>query len=294
MVTHAEIGRNAPCPCGSGKKYKKCCGAPADTDIIPEEISVEINKDIAYLGLIGRRRRDFCQKFTEKKTGYLASTRQAQINRAAEKGKVITCQKGCRFCCCAYVEAWLQECEAIVYHLYQNPAKMAAFLQKYPTWRQKVHTGGDLYRQCRSSSATNQGTGEFDDKSRGDYYQQQIACPFLDEAGSCAIYEVRPYSCAALFSLTPTQYCQPGSAYEAEAYRAFNVEATRDNAFYYGEFSAPIIAFMPIAVHGLLTQGVRFLSTGGIPGLDNLAREFYSDPEVQATSRRISSTGKTN
>jgi len=23
----AKIGRNAPCPCGSGKKYKKCCGA---------------------------------------------------------------------------------------------------------------------------------------------------------------------------------------------------------------------------------------------------------------------------
>ncbi len=23
-----KIGRNAPCPCGSGKKYKKCCGAP--------------------------------------------------------------------------------------------------------------------------------------------------------------------------------------------------------------------------------------------------------------------------
>ena len=22
-----RIGRNAPCPCGSGKKYKKCCGA---------------------------------------------------------------------------------------------------------------------------------------------------------------------------------------------------------------------------------------------------------------------------
>ncbi|MBQ9832361.1 MAG: SEC-C domain-containing protein, partial [Clostridia bacterium] len=20
------IGRNAPCPCGSGKKYKQCCG----------------------------------------------------------------------------------------------------------------------------------------------------------------------------------------------------------------------------------------------------------------------------
>ena len=22
----ADIGRNEPCPCGSGKKYKKCCG----------------------------------------------------------------------------------------------------------------------------------------------------------------------------------------------------------------------------------------------------------------------------
>jgi len=23
-----KIGPNEPCPCGSGKKYKKCCGAP--------------------------------------------------------------------------------------------------------------------------------------------------------------------------------------------------------------------------------------------------------------------------
>ena len=22
---HGKIGRNEPCPCGSGKKYKKCC-----------------------------------------------------------------------------------------------------------------------------------------------------------------------------------------------------------------------------------------------------------------------------
>jgi len=26
-IPHADIGRNDPCPCGSGKKYKKCCGA---------------------------------------------------------------------------------------------------------------------------------------------------------------------------------------------------------------------------------------------------------------------------
>jgi hypothetical protein len=24
-----RVGRNEPCPCGSGKKYKKCCGSPS-------------------------------------------------------------------------------------------------------------------------------------------------------------------------------------------------------------------------------------------------------------------------
>ena len=27
IVKAPKIGRNDPCPCGSGKKYKKCCGA---------------------------------------------------------------------------------------------------------------------------------------------------------------------------------------------------------------------------------------------------------------------------
>ena len=25
-IAEKKIGRNEPCPCGSGKKYKKCCG----------------------------------------------------------------------------------------------------------------------------------------------------------------------------------------------------------------------------------------------------------------------------
>ena len=30
QTLQAKVGRNEPCPCGSGKKFKKCCGAPAD------------------------------------------------------------------------------------------------------------------------------------------------------------------------------------------------------------------------------------------------------------------------
>jgi SEC-C motif len=29
-----RIGRNSPCPCGSGKKYKKCCGEHAGTAVV--------------------------------------------------------------------------------------------------------------------------------------------------------------------------------------------------------------------------------------------------------------------
>ncbi|MFQ7775029.1 MAG: SEC-C metal-binding domain-containing protein, partial [Anaerotignum faecicola] len=29
IVKGEKIGRNDPCPCGSGKKYKKCCGRNA-------------------------------------------------------------------------------------------------------------------------------------------------------------------------------------------------------------------------------------------------------------------------
>ena len=29
VVKEKKVGRNDPCPCGSGKKYKKCCGINA-------------------------------------------------------------------------------------------------------------------------------------------------------------------------------------------------------------------------------------------------------------------------
>lgn len=30
QAVSTKVSRNAPCPCGSGKKYKKCCGANED------------------------------------------------------------------------------------------------------------------------------------------------------------------------------------------------------------------------------------------------------------------------
>ncbi|MEA2006457.1 MAG: SEC-C metal-binding domain-containing protein [Acidobacteriota bacterium] len=34
-----KIGRNEPCPCGGGKKYKKCCGQNESIDFsLPEDM----------------------------------------------------------------------------------------------------------------------------------------------------------------------------------------------------------------------------------------------------------------
>jgi protein O-mannosyl-transferase len=34
-----RIGRSQPCPCGSGRKYKKCCGAPGGSASLPEALA---------------------------------------------------------------------------------------------------------------------------------------------------------------------------------------------------------------------------------------------------------------
>jgi len=49
MAAKGKVGRNAPCPCGSGKKYKKCCllstGNPVETKSpLLEEIAQELRK----------------------------------------------------------------------------------------------------------------------------------------------------------------------------------------------------------------------------------------------------------
>ncbi len=40
-----QIGRNAPCPCGSGKKYKKCCPGEYEGEKPPSTLRPEWHHD---------------------------------------------------------------------------------------------------------------------------------------------------------------------------------------------------------------------------------------------------------
>ncbi|WLV24449.1 SEC-C metal-binding domain-containing protein [Aciduricibacillus chroicocephali] len=53
----ARIGRNDPCPCGSGKKYKKCCGKNiASIDLILETELEQVQRDLMRWTMSGHKR----------------------------------------------------------------------------------------------------------------------------------------------------------------------------------------------------------------------------------------------
>jgi hypothetical protein len=72
---------------------------------------------------------------------------QAQHKEAQAKGERMTCRKGCFFCCLLHVEATIQECEVIVYYLYQNEDALKSFLKNYPRWRNKIRENGDIFKE---------------------------------------------------------------------------------------------------------------------------------------------------
>ena len=287
----AKTGRNDPCPCGSGKKYKKCCGASSSAALNkPKADYFNVNRQIAYKGEIGRRRRQFCADYIDKKQKYLAAIEKQQLEEVAAANKTITCHCGCSYCCSTYVQASVQECEAIVYYLYQNDKILGRFLEKYPVWRAAIRRNGDLFRQCSrfwqmdvDDSNRQQMQQQFSEENSR-YYRQNIPCPFLHE-GACSIYEVRPYMCAALVSVTTPEWCRPGSPDAPEQLRVYPSEIENDLSFYYGELEDRVLSYMPLTIYEILKNGTYYLSSV-VPYLKELDGEFCADPEVASVISR--------
>ena len=42
------VSRNEPCPCGSGKKYKKCCGASREASTHGLKAAIRMKGGVAY------------------------------------------------------------------------------------------------------------------------------------------------------------------------------------------------------------------------------------------------------
>ena len=254
-------GRNEPCPCGSGKKYKKCCGTPR---VAPDPVT--LNRKAAYAGETGRRRRQFCIDYTAyKKTG-LAQAETMLKERAAAEGATLSCKKGCSYCCRVYVFATLQEAECISHYLYEHEDALNRFLEAYRGWRR----GLGLFErklarlgQALARSLAGELSGGEQARFQADiieYAMRKVPCPFLAE-NACSIYEVRPFVCAAVAASTPPDWCSVDSESVGRA-KHFKLEFNLENEMpYFMPTRSPIVfGCMPELVHNILSGGYCFLA----------------------------------
>lgn len=285
MDSHGKVGRNDPCPCGSGKKFKKCCGAPLPTGMSKSQTdnSIRFNREIAYLGGIGRRREAFCRHYQDHKQKLFNALRKEQENQANKRGQTISCHKGCAFCCNELVSASLGECELIVFYLYHHEEVLNAFVRAFPVWLEQVKRHPDIFKRIeearektfanRMSSESRQELGE----QLHSYWEQQIQCPFL-LGNECSIYEVRPWGCGSVFSVTPAEWCDPLAKKEPKIY--WTKMPPNILVPFYDDHSSitPPDRYMPDTTYRILVSGFRFFSE--IPGLESLYQEVLHDSEI--------------
>ncbi|MCZ6763596.1 MAG: YkgJ family cysteine cluster protein [Alphaproteobacteria bacterium] len=225
------IGRNDPCPCGSGKKYKKCCmgaeraptvGPPAGTymsgdwDFICANIATpqefRQSEDFAWFVYAGLSRDDeialgrVVVAFNEKLEGLAGNERIKALHELYEEkyaelrerdtadGKPeFTCHAGCANCCKQAIQATTEEVDYIFAHIAENQIDVDFDARR-------------LEKQVKAAAKV---------EAKGDQAEWRKAlsadeqdCVFLDqEMGLCKIYEARPLNCRNYFSVGSNKYC---------------------------------------------------------------------------------------
>ena len=254
----------------------------------------KLNREIAYEGRIGRKREYFCIDYIEEKKRMLKELKAEQFQTISNNGEKITCQKGCLYCCLLYVQASLQEREAIVYYLYHNEAALSIFLGNYTGWSKKLRQNGDIFKKCAQLWLDKAAPGASEETSRAleeeakRYQEQNLPCPFLHN-NLCLIYEVRPYTCAGMVATTPPECCNPASPNKSKVYQT-RTPAVIDTSFYYRAVNGTVLAFMPLVVYGILKDGYKLISN--IPGLEGLETEAMSEPAVETIVKRYSASSE--
>jgi Fe-S-cluster containining protein len=261
--------RNEPCPCGSGKKYKKCCGA------IPlEQDPVKRNRGNAYSGEIGRLREQFCVDYTAYKKIMISRGEQLLRDELVGAGQTISCKKGCDKCCALYVFANLQEAECITYYLYQHEDVLKHFLSAYRDWHKglgSMITKMERLNRMVAKGATERLTLPEMERFQADihaYTMSRLPCPFLVN-NDCSIYEVRPFACARLVATTPAEECQyDDPAANRAKYRHWGFKIEDDMPYFIKTRERVVSGCAPELVHSILEGGYPFLA--GIEGLEKL------------------------
>jgi Fe-S-cluster containining protein len=251
--------------------------------------SIELNRKMAYVGKLGKSRESFCLEYIKKKQTYIEPLTQQFLKQIEKEGKTTPCKQGCIYstCCHEYVDANLQECEAIVYYLYQNENILSAFLKNYEIWRQKEKEAVELYKETEilrlEIRAFNkppiQKMERLEHGLPEQYFNLNMPCPFLDN-NQCLIHDVRPLTCVAYYSVSPLELCDPLSAKRPRIKQSHEIPFLSDRTFYYAKLDFPSFSLMPLGVYRIISEGYSYLSK--IRGIGNIKFDAMQQPEIAA------------
>jgi len=237
-----------------------------------------IGMDDAYQGKIGQQREAFCIEFIRQKKESYKRIQNEIFAQIKIKDERVTCHKGCSACCVLYIEASIQESEAITYYLYQKPDILSGFLDRYDFWRHRMRLLGNPFSRCEKilHAQREEEINGIDRQTLLDtlrlYHSQNIPCPFLCDS-ICSIYDVRPYVCANHYVTTPSEWCQAVNWCNPEfpdrpTIYMTDIDEINDLTFYSRNLNKPAIGFVPTTVYYILTEGLTYITKiTGITGL---------------------------
>lgn len=199
-----QPGRNDPCPCGSGRKYKKCCmGAFKEAAFINyqgrealypvEEAKMACDKFMLLLAEAARL------KNVNEKNG-LEILRQLYYLFDGVQNHFTpyySCKAGCSYCCYPYVGASMIESRLAKKYIQGN---FSADIKH--SFFSKICRHENDYLPLSETGGTDAG------RLQAEYFAKQVPCPFLSENNTCMIYTVRPLACRALAVISDPEECR--------------------------------------------------------------------------------------
>jgi Fe-S-cluster containining protein len=273
MEPKKNIGRNELCTCGSGKKYKNCCynQKPVTAGLQFNEKTFDpyrLNQEIAYVGELGKKREEFAKNQEKQLKSLNDFIYKQQIEEVQNSERTISCHKGCSMCCSQYIPASLQECEAIVYYLYNHERKLVNFINNYKKWEKALGENKSIIDDFQKAYNA-LWESEFDPEKSRDleelgarYAKLKIPCPFLKD-NACMIYGIRPLVCSSQVAVSPPEYCDPDNPDSINQELILMIpEAFEYLPFYYDKFNELNLngLCMPFVVNSLLEGGYLYLT----------------------------------
>nr|WP_205743403.1 SEC-C metal-binding domain-containing protein [Geobacter sp. FeAm09] len=230
-----KIGRNDPCSCGSGKKYKNCCGTghtlPGNGDRRWVEEHVAKGGDMLLYGSLAGGLEEVpaelfwqeCRRIAEtylgggrERTRQVHALVDATIDALIERDQRFGypppfCRKGCCNCCREAVYCTDEEAADILDYCRENGLEI-----DYAKAARQLD-----YLEC-DAGLDHTGVTRWNDQEPEDQ-----TCVFLDRADqSCRIWPVRPLVCRVHLAEGTDRYCAPHNGVENPHARAIDYPET--------------------------------------------------------------------